>query len=87
MQKLVEEYTTHKQQSLMQMKKGLVSREAFLEEAAACIAEYYHRSGQEDAALLAEYYNQAGDALTDEKKLAVAEQYLGQDRKVLADFL
>lgn len=55
MQKLVEEYTTHKQQSLMQMKKGLVSREAFLEEAAGCIAEYYHRSGQEDAALLAEF--------------------------------
>ncbi len=41
----------------------------------------------EDAALLAEYYNQAGDALTDEKKLAVAEQYLGQDRKVLAESL
>lgn len=55
MQKLVEEYTTRKQQSLMQMKKGLVSREAFLEEAAGCIAEYYHRSRQEDAVLLAEF--------------------------------
>ena len=52
MQKLVEEYTTRKQQSLMQMKKGLVSKEAFLEEAKSCIAEYYHRSAKEDAALL-----------------------------------
>lgn len=55
LQKLVEEYTTRKQQSLMQMKKGLISKEAFLDEAAACIAEYYHRSGQEDAALLTEF--------------------------------
>ena len=39
----------------MQMKKGLVSKEEFLKEAAACIAEYYHRSGQEDAALLTEF--------------------------------
>lgn len=55
MQKLVEEYTTRKQQSLMQMKKGLVSKEAFLEEAKSCIAEYYHRSAREDAALLTEF--------------------------------
>lgn len=55
MQKLVEEYTTRKQQSLMQMKKGLISKEAFLNEAAGCIAEYYHRSEQEDAALLTEF--------------------------------
>lgn len=55
MQNLVEEYTTRKQQSLMQMKKGLVSKEAFLEEAASCIAEYYHRSEKEDAALLTEF--------------------------------
>lgn len=55
LQELVEEYTTRKQQSLMQMKKGLASKEAFLEEAADCIAEYYHRSKEADEALLAEF--------------------------------
>ncbi len=55
MQKLVEEYITRKQQSLMQMKKGLVSKGAFLEEAARHIAEYYHRSESADAALLREF--------------------------------
>lgn len=55
MQDLVEEYTTRKQQSLMQMRKGLVTKDAFLEEAARHIADYYHRSGEEDRALLAEF--------------------------------
>ena len=37
----MEDYTTGKQQSLMQMKKGQLGREAFLEEAARHIAAYY----------------------------------------------
>jgi len=37
----VEDYTTGKQQSLMQMKKGQLSKEAFLEEAAHHITAYY----------------------------------------------
>lgn len=41
LQELVEDYTTGKQQSLMQMKKGQLGREAFLEEAARHIAAYY----------------------------------------------
>ncbi|MDE7477392.1 MAG: ABC transporter substrate-binding protein, partial [Lachnospiraceae bacterium] len=41
----------------------------------------------EEVELLAEYYNKAGDALTDEKKLDIAEQYLGQDKKVLSESL
>ena len=41
LQELVNDYTTQKQQSLMQMKKGLLSREAFLAEAAGHIAAYY----------------------------------------------
>ncbi|MGN0401891.1 MAG: ATPase, T2SS/T4P/T4SS family [Acetatifactor sp.] len=49
---LVEEYTIRKQQSLMQLKKGQQSKETFLEEAKCHIAEYYHRSSEEDAALL-----------------------------------
>lgn len=52
---LVEEYTVRKQQSLMQMKKGLMSKEAFLEEASLHIAAYYHRSPEEDAGLLKEF--------------------------------
>ena len=55
LQTLVEEYTTRKQQSLMQMKKGQMSKETFLEEAAGYIAEYYHRSVEEDKVLLREF--------------------------------
>lgn len=55
LQTLVEEYTTRKQQSLMQMKKGQMSKETFLQEAAGYIAEYYHRSAEEDALLLKEF--------------------------------
>ena len=55
MQQLVEEYTLQKQQSLMQMKKGLMSKEAFLKEALLHIETYYHKSKQEDAELLKEF--------------------------------
>jgi len=41
LQQLVEDYTTGKQQSLMQMKKGQLSREVFLAEAARHIDAYY----------------------------------------------
>lgn len=41
----------------------------------------------EEVKLLADYYGKAGDALTDEKKLAVAEAYLGQDKNVLEESL
>lgn len=71
MQNLVEEYTTRKQQSLMQMKKGLVSKETFLREAAAHIADYYHRSEEEDKSLLTEFeqyifgYSRLSDLIDD----------------------
>ena len=41
LQELVNDFTTQKQQSLMQMKRGQLSREAFLAEAASHIATYY----------------------------------------------
>lgn len=55
LQQLTEEYTIRKQQSLMQMKKGLMTKEAFLEEASLHIAAYYHRSAEEDGELLKEF--------------------------------
>lgn len=55
MQRLTEEYTIRKQQSLMQMKKGMMPKEAFLEEALLHIQTYYHRSAEEDARLLKEF--------------------------------
>ncbi len=41
LQELVEDYTTGKQQSLMQMRKGKLTKEEFLKETAAHIAMYY----------------------------------------------
>lgn len=55
LQQLVEEYTLQKQQSLMQMKKGLMSKETFLKEALQHIETYYHRTKREDAELLREF--------------------------------
>ena len=52
LQDLVNEYTTRKQPSLMQMKKGVMSREAFVQEASEHIAAYYHTTAQEDERLL-----------------------------------
>ncbi len=52
LQQLVEDYTTGKQQSLMQMKKGQLTKEAFLEEAAYHIAAYYTLTGKQAKALL-----------------------------------
>ncbi len=49
---LVEDYTTKKQLSLIQMKKGVISKEAFLEDAKAHIEGGYGLSGQEAKRLL-----------------------------------
>lgn len=52
LQELVEDYTTGKQQSLMQMKKGQLTKEAFLEEAARHIAAYYDLTKEQGEKLL-----------------------------------
>lgn len=46
----MEEYTAGKQQSLMQLRKGLLTKEEFLDEAAHHVAAYYHldESGQRE---------------------------------------
>ena len=51
------DYTTQKQQSLMQMKRGQLSKEDFLAEAAGHIAAYYP-SGEEDRKKLLEDFEQ-----------------------------
>lgn len=51
----MEEYTARKQQTLMQMKKGLVSKADFLQDAGQHIAAYYHRSEEADGELLKEF--------------------------------
>lgn len=55
LQSLVNDYITQKQQSLMQMRKGQLSREAFLEEAAIHIATYYPSSDDEQKKLLEDF--------------------------------
>lgn len=52
LQNLVNDYITQKQQSLMQMRKGQLSREAFLAEAAIHIATYYPSSDDAQKKLL-----------------------------------
>lgn len=44
LQALVEEYITHKQTTLLQMKKGILGREAFLEEARMYVSTQYQMS-------------------------------------------
>lgn len=55
LQSLVNDYTTQKQQSLMQMKKGQLSKEAFLAEAASHIATYYPACGKSQKKLLEDF--------------------------------
>lgn len=55
LQTLVEDYTTQKQQSLMQMKRGQLTREAFLAEAAGHIATYYPSAAEIQKKLLEEF--------------------------------
>lgn len=55
LQKLVEDYTTGKQQSLVQMKKGMISREGFLQEAARHVTAYYNLEGKRRDRLLEQF--------------------------------
>ncbi len=55
LQALVDDYTTQKQQSLMQMRKGQITREAFLAEAAGHIATYYPSSKEMQKKLLEDF--------------------------------
>lgn len=55
LESLVNDYTTKKQPSLIQMKKGVISREAFLEEARQHVAEYYEVTTQESKELIQEF--------------------------------
>ena len=55
MQRLVDDYLTQKQTSLMQLKKGKLDRKAFLQEAEHHIASYYDVSPQEKQELLKDF--------------------------------
>lgn len=52
---LVNDYTTKKQPSLIQMKKGVLGRDAFLEEARQHVEEYYEVTPEEGEELLKEF--------------------------------
>lgn len=52
LQELVDDYTTGKQQSLMQMRKGKLTKEEFLKEAATHIAMYYELAPEQRKRLL-----------------------------------
>ena len=70
---LVEEYTTRKQQTLVQMKKGMLSREEFLEDAGQHIKEFYHRTPEQDEQLLKNFeqyifgYSRLSELINDEE--------------------
>lgn len=70
---LVEEYTTRKQQTLVQMKKGMLSREEFLEDARQHIAEFYHQTPEQDEQLLKGFeqyifgYSRLSELISDEE--------------------
>ncbi len=55
LQQLVDDYTTQKQHSLMQMKKGQLTKELFLSEASAHIQTYYRLNEKESSRLLEEF--------------------------------
>lgn len=55
LEQLVRDYTTQKQQSLMQMKKGKLARDAFLAEAAGHIAAYYPMEKAKEEQLLRDF--------------------------------
>ena len=55
LEQLVEEYTSQKQQSLMQMKKGILTKEQFLQEAAEHVRQYYPMGEGERKQLLKEF--------------------------------
>ena len=53
LKKLVDDYSTKKQPALIQMKKGVISREAFLKEAEAYVCSGYGISGEQAKELIA----------------------------------
>lgn len=55
LQRLVEDYLTQKQNSLMQMKKGLVNRRDFLQEAEQHVIQYYTMSERKRRQLMREF--------------------------------
>lgn len=55
LESLVNDYTTKKQPSLIQMKRGVVSKAAFLEEARQHIREYYEVTNAEGEKLLKDF--------------------------------
>lgn len=55
LQDLVSDYTGGKQQSLVQMKKGQMTKATFLEEAGNHILTYYQMNGEDAQALLAQF--------------------------------
>ena len=55
LERLVDDYTTQKQQSLMQMKKGQLAKEDFLAEAATHIAAFYPMDKEREEQLLREF--------------------------------
>ena len=48
LESLVNDYTTRKQPSLIQMKKGIISRESFLAEARQYVEEYMEVTREEE---------------------------------------
>lgn len=73
LQQLVEEYTTRKQQTLVQMKKGVLSREEFLEDARQQIQEFFHQNQEADERLLKDFeqyifgYSRLSELISDEE--------------------
>lgn len=55
LQRLVEDYLTQKQSSLLQMKKGILDREGFLREAENHIKQFYHLPPHRAKSLLSEF--------------------------------
>ena len=55
LQQLVDDFSTQKQHSLMQMKKGQLTKELFLSEAAAHIQTYYNIGGEVQKRLLEQF--------------------------------
>lgn len=55
LQELVNDYITQKQTQLLQMKKGLIGKEEFLEEVLTHVEHYYHLPKEEEQELLKEF--------------------------------
>jgi pilus assembly protein CpaF len=55
LERLIAEYTTNKQKSMMEMKKGVIDKDAFMADAKAHILEHHHGSMQEQERLLHDF--------------------------------